>query len=467
MRTLLLFFVQGEIKMKIFGTCPRKIIRQQRDPAGNLVTEETSGLNYVMAAAESAGHEIIVDSIADSIEDLVEKIEKNNPDVIALSLDTCLVNVGKEIINKANAIKKRISIVGGSHFLSGKVESPFDYAVVGEGEKTFVEVLDALDKNKDCSGIKGISFSNRGQIVTTPRRKRISDLDSLPSPYRGTELTKNKAEGTLSYPPFDKQKGYVSFTASRGCNNSCSYCTNPTEWGSKVIHRSIENVVDEIKKVQERFGTNIACFNDLNFTFNQKWVVDFCNLVKEKGIQLNWYAMSNISTARNSEMLKLMKEAGCEKLLFGIESLADKERKFGTYKNIKDVLELTQEAGIMTHGFFMVGLPDDSYESVRETIPAICSLPLHSIRVSVYTPFPGTRNYGKFEITEPDLEKHDGATLVFNHPNLSNEQCQQLREEINQTFYSSSEYKARVRNFLRKNPMFKESFEIFLGGKNV
>lgn len=467
------------------GIYPRNVKDDDYDPSGNRgLNEEASGLNYVVAAAAQK-HKAVVPHYKPGIgiDNVVRKITDESPNVLLMSIDTLMLPNAQEIIKKVRKQTDSLTVIGGgSHFTNGQFEEGFDFIIRGEGELTLIELLDQLSLyEEDFSKINGLSYKIYGNSVINPPRARNRDLDSLPFPYRNDELADNKIPGSLLLPALENQRGLASITASRGCFYDCSFCPNEQLWGtgkSAVVYRSVDNVIKELKYLRKRFETNLVFFNDLNITSNKEWMNEFCDKKVEldKEGKVFWYGMSNISTARDQKMLKRMQEAGCSRLMFGVETIDPNqlqkvsggyEKKYQSLLRTREVLEMSQNAGIFNHGFLMIGLLEDTPESIRRTISQIRNLPLHSIRVSTNTPFVGTRDYVRYKITDDKLEHHDGAHLIFEHPNLTEQDNQQLRYEIYSGFYDSSEYRKRMQYFFRINPLAEKAFTSFVNSNIV
>lgn len=463
-------------KLSLVGIYPRNIDNAHYDPSGNSGFEvEASGLQYIVSAI-SKKHKVTIPYYKNGvgIGGLVKKIIFEEPDILLFSLDTYMLPTAQKIIQKVKEKKDVLVIGGGSHFVMGQIEDSFDYVIRGEGEQTIKELLESITSHtKKLEDINGLSYMQDGEVYKNPPRARNTDLDSLALPFRTKELAKNKSPGSLLLPALKNQKGFASITASRGCFYNCSFCTNESQWGRNVIYRTVDNVMYELEHLRDKYGTNIVFFNDLNITSNKKWLDELCEkkIEFDKEGKLYWYAMSNIATAQNQKMLNKMKKAGCTQLMFGIETINPVklqkesngyERKYQRLEKINKVLNMSQEAGILNHGLLMLGLVDDSNESIRKTIPQINNLNLHSIRISINTTFVGTKDYSNYIITDDNLKNHDTSHLVFSHNNLTEDECQKLQSELYGRFYGSIQYKNRMTQFLLKNPEAKQAFSSFI-----
>jgi radical SAM superfamily enzyme YgiQ (UPF0313 family) len=263
------------------------------------------------------------------------------------------------------------------------------------------------------------------------------------------------------------QRSYVTITASRGCKYSCSFCNASEIWGQGVIrHRTIDNVIKEIKHVKSEYNTNLIFFNDLNFTANALWVQHFCEKLIEQKVCVNWVCMSNICTAEDPDILRIMKKAGCVKIMWGVESVSPNSltdlRKPNTFPQTKRVLKASEEAGIINHGFYIIGTPSDDICNLKESLDVMASLPLHSIRIAIDTPIPGSVDYTILKTELPtEWSLYDTNRLIYSHRFLDNEQVKEMQDYLFYGFYSSKIYIARLSEFIAANPHLKSSYEQF------
>src|SRR3989338_5636743 len=260
-----------------------------------------------------------------SLDDFAKKIIATNPDIVGFS--TLTYNFSSNIF-VAEQIKKSnpaTTIIFGSEYISALPEeignyNCINYAVIGEGEETMSELVDFIaneSANSEREKIKGIAYKENGQVIITPRRSRNKSLDSLPFPKRTAELLAGNFIENMNL-PISEQKT-TQTTYSRGCPYQCSFCTAPSMWQSNITWRSPNNVVDEIKELQEKFGINTVLFSDLSFNVNPKKVEELCDAINQAGVEFYWQAMARIDRI-TPELLEKMHSAGCRKIAYGIET---------------------------------------------------------------------------------------------------------------------------------------------------
>lgn len=241
------------------------------------------------------------------------------------------------------------------------------------------------DADEPYASILGLAWRKGDDIIINPDRPFIPNLDDLPIPRH--ELL-----------PLDKQrmpmiKGPFTFiVTSRGCPAGCKYCIKHVSYQNSVRVRSAENVVEEIEYLNRLGIYNIHMYADL-FTVNRQHVMDICNLLIEKGIKINWTCNSRVDYV-DEELLAKMGEAGCWFISWGIESanemILKRARKGYKKEQAFKALQWSHNAGIKNWGYFIIGLPGETEESIQETIAYSKQLPLDIALFHIAAPYPGT-----------------------------------------------------------------------------
>jgi anaerobic magnesium-protoporphyrin IX monomethyl ester cyclase len=361
---------------------------------GRKIIEKTShanaGLAYLGAYALNRGHEVLaVDARYEGIgnNEVARRIFKNRPDVLGISMKTPDVKVSEEL---AAVAKKKLSdpkiIVGGAHVtaLQKRVlqECPyFDIGVVGEGEETFCEILDAFEQHRDdLSSIDGIVYRHNDGILETRRRDWIADLDELLSP---------------AWELFPKGTDKSLFT-SRGCPFRCIFCQRVM--GSHIRRMSPERVVAEMLRNIEKYDCRFFQIEDDVFGANKQWVLRTLDLMMAAGIhkRAKWAANSRVNYS-DLEVFTKMKQAGCVGLCFGIESgnqaILNTIRKDFTLKQASRAFQIAKKVGLDSVAFFIIGHPFETEDTIRDTINFACHLNPSGVCFGQMIPYPGTRIY--------------------------------------------------------------------------
>jgi anaerobic magnesium-protoporphyrin IX monomethyl ester cyclase len=290
-------------------------------------------------------------------------IEKFKPRAIGLSVKSTMLAQTKELIKFLKTEFPQIVIVaGGPHLsLDGRrfmEETLADIGVIGEGEYTVCEIYEYLQNKRSLDTIKGIIYRQNGQILETPRRDFITDLDSLPFPDYGNFSSVILNQGFIpSYP----------IITSRGCPYSCTFCCSPIVAGKRWRSRSPENVLDELKQAKEKYKIKRVNFMEDNFTLNIERAKEILKLmIKEKlDLVIDFLAGVRADTV-DEELLRLIKKARVQCISIGIES-ADPEVRRLVKKGVKledseRAIKKAVKAGINTQSFFIIGLPGSTYE---------------------------------------------------------------------------------------------------------
>ncbi len=440
---------------------------------------EPIGLCYVGAIAKNMGHDVrIIHQIYESNNDIVEKAKDISPDIIGFSsmtynYDNALI-LAKKIKNKIQYKgNKPFIIFGGIHPTASieiVKEKVIDFAVIGEGENTFSDLVDYIESGKTCyENLKGIAFFKKGEIIQTSPRPRLNreKLNSLPFPLRkGLPIREGVYRRFgLSYPAPSKQIR-ASISASRGCKFNCFFCTSPREWQQKWIHRNAENIVDEIEYLINEFGVNYIEIRDEDFTSEKSHVMSVCRKIKKRRIDISWYCQGRVSDV-DEEMLREMKSAGCFEIEYGIESgdpdTLNKIKKGITISQIKRAVIMAHEQDLSVHGLLIIGFPWETKKSIKNTEDIIRKLPFDRIRLAFCTPFKGTqleeeiKNYPELLISR-NSEDYTTDIPVIRSRELTAEFLGQWRRYMYKSFYFSSKYIKSCMDRIKKEPKLSDSY---------
>jgi anaerobic magnesium-protoporphyrin IX monomethyl ester cyclase len=367
------------------------------------------GLGYIASYLEKHGYEVsILDAYAKklSYEEIEGSIREMRPDIIGI---TCLSDQRAAWFRLIDVIRKADStikiVLGGAHpsLLTEQVLMHFrpDAVVLGEGEETMLELIEAWENKRDLDAVKGIAYMKDGKVIITLPRERIKALDDLPFPayhlvnqsdYQGWEFLK-MLYGMLG---MEKQPKYASVSTSRGCVGDCGYCSSPLIWKRRWTHRSAENIADEMEKLNKEYNVEFIIVTDDIFTINQTRVISLCEELRRRNLNLMWGFETAVQFV-SQELLHHAKKAGCCCILFGVESgsntvLSNISKKI----NEEDVLKafrMTKEAGILTGAFLMVGNPGESERSISETIHLLRKIEPDIILPQVTMITPSTKIY--------------------------------------------------------------------------
>ncbi|MFH1820973.1 MAG: radical SAM protein, partial [Methanobacteriota archaeon] len=286
------------------------------------------GLLYLGTVLQDDGHEVkIIDNarIRLPVENLAERVKKENPDIVGIS---ALTPTFKQAIKIAKAVKKKnpdVKLVFGNYHATFEYERLLkkhpivDCVVLGEGERTFSELIKATEKGGKMKDIKGIAFRHKNRVIRTPSGPFIQELDKLPFPDRLLLEQEYRSEivGVLG-----TGGKFTTLLSSRGCPYTCKYCACSAFSSRKTRFRSPENVVKEMEMLYSE-GYEEVGFVDDNLLLNRKRVMEICDLLKARKIKFNIWAEGRTDQA-SKEVLSKFSRAGCKTIYFGIESASQK-----------------------------------------------------------------------------------------------------------------------------------------------
>lgn len=327
------------------------------------------------------------------------------------------------------------------------VRGPFDVAVINEGDETLLELLE--DRPLEC--IPGIAFLKDGEPFLTPERPQVRALDPLPFPaWQLFDVPSyNRRSLVARRPPV------ADLESSRGCPAKCIYCTQ-TLFGEGFRARSPKRFVD---MVAHALGFGFKSFNlvDDSFTTDLKRSISVCEELIRRGIQVPWTLTNGIRVSHTSEeFFPIAARAGLSIVAFGLETgsqaLLNTVGKGATLDQGRRAVARARAAGITTVGYFMVGLPGETPETLQATLDFACELDLDFAKFSITVPLPGTQLFERWKEhvtpeTYHDFNIHKPSRSAFTNPDISWDQIEAFLKRAYRAFYFRREYLER--RFLR------------------
>jgi anaerobic magnesium-protoporphyrin IX monomethyl ester cyclase len=393
------------------------------------------GVYYIGALLKENDYDVEVlnwYNIHKTPEKIAEAFVEKKPDVIGFSILNANRWGGIEIAEIAKQINPDVKIVFGGvaatfmwkHFL--KHFPQIDFVVIGEGEYAFLKLVRLIEKGQHnkAKDIKGIAFRSNGRIIKTKGIEVVKDIDTLPVPAKYFE--------------------YQHMSYSRGCPWQCAFCGSPAFWGRKIRLHSPEYFVTQLELLYNK-GVTFFYVSDDNFTIKRDRVIDICRSILDRGLNITWVAISRVNYV-DEEMLYWMRKAGCTQISYGVESGSEKIRAL-LNKNIKtdeikNAFALTHKYGIIARAYFIYGSPEESWETIQQTIdlmheikPLICVFYILEI-------YPGTKlylDYQKNFHTTDDvwLERIEGICYFETDPNLSQESVLAFGKKLRTELYGN------------------------------
>lgn len=349
-------------------------------------------LMYSAASVEAAGCLCkLVDYPAEQRgwEEFEKDFKAFNPDVLMLSITTPSLHKDVEAARLAKVLKPNVlTVAKGAHFHILDVESlekypQLDCVIRGEYEITAAEI----GKGVPLDQILGLTWRDEtGQIRRNGDRPFIDNLDTIPFPAR--HLTNNRL-----YVRPDTMEAQTTIVTNRGCPHSCIYCLAPIVSGKKNRYRSTDNVIAEIEECVYKFGIRNFLFRSDLFTQNKKWVIELCQKIIDKNLDISWASNSRVDCI-NREMLDWMKKAGCWIIAFGVESgnpdILEKIKKKATVDQAREAVRLCREAGVKSSIYLLMGLPWDTPQTIDDNVKLAQEIRPDFVEVFYSYPFPGT-----------------------------------------------------------------------------
>jgi len=435
-----------------------------REPAG--ITQPL-GAGYIAAYLESRGlSAAILDNSIELLDGAAfrDRVAGLSPLAVGFTVCSSSHNTALRLAGLVKETDPSITVVmGGVHpsALPDKMleNKNVDIVVRGEGEETSYELITALKSGTGLSGVNGIVYREGTRRMETPPRKLIEDLDSLPFPAHHLM-------------PMDKyglpasrrltNKPAASLATSRGCPYKCRFCSHNSVFGGKVRLRSPQNVMAEIKRLAEQHGVGELLFWDDSFLLDKNRAVEICRLIRESGLDLTWSCSSRADHI-TPELAATLRGAGCRMILFGVESGSEKilssVNKGTRPGQIRNAVKACRDAGILSFCSFIIGTPDETEETIRETKEFVKALDPDFSIFCIFAPLPGSFFFdeflkaGRLDLNAIDWDQY--INLLSNRPPLmaagalSEARLVAIQKELFQAFYFRPSYIWRRLKLLR------------------
>jgi radical SAM superfamily enzyme YgiQ (UPF0313 family) len=374
-------------------------------------------------------------------------------DVVGITAMTPTIGAALNIARYLKQANRNLTIVmGGPHATLLPEETlnsshDIDIIVRGEADETIIELLRALEDKRPLNDIAGISFRLADKVVHTVDRTSIVDMDSLPFPaYHLLPWQRYRP-----HPPHGLAMPFAALVTSRGCPYHCAYCSKPV-FGSRFRAQSPGRVVEEMAYLKDRFGVKEVVFYDDSFTLDKKRVHAIAEKIIDTGLKLAWTCETRVNLV-DRELLRHMKQAGCYAVAYGIESASPEIiktlQKDITLEQVEEAVRDSREVGLQVIGYFMLGSPGETPETIQRTIDFAKKLKVDFAQFSVTTPFPGTELYDIYmrdRKENPAWESfvYAGAgnptTPVFESDKLSRDDLKMWTSQAYRRFYLRPSY---------------------------
>lgn len=379
--------------MKILFVVPKT--KSMFGGEGNIPDHPHVGIAYLAAILKKEKHqvELFDQGLEKDDQKLFAKVESFQPDIIGLTMFSYCYDQAYQLIVSLKKKAKIPLVIGGPHVAATKAgilrETRADYALVGEGESSFLVFLEELGKrNPDYSSVPSLIWREGGKIIENAPALLIKDLDKLPFPdYEAFDVSR--------YPCF--QTKTLPILTSRGCPYGCTYCSVKLSMGRGFRARTPENVLTEIELWYKKGFTNFD-INDDCFTLDIERAKKICELIIKRKIKIRFQLYNGIRVDRvDFELLKRLKKAGCTFIAYGCEAGNEKMLKIIgkgiTLDQVQKAVELTNKAGIKNAVNFIVGHSQESFKDALDSVRFASGLPTNFVNFYNLVPYPGTQAY--------------------------------------------------------------------------
>lgn len=353
----------------------------------------------------------------------------------------------KKVFDTVKKVKPSVITIGGGGLFTAEplvaAESTgVDFAVIGEGEITDVELLRALNAHQNVSNVKGIVYKTREGYRQSPPREQIMDLDSISFPcYDGFEmeefLRSQRTTDNLHHSFYSDYPRVIPMVMGRSCPYQCKFCFHPV--GNKYRMRSLDNFFAELDMLMEKYAPTCITILDELFSSNTKKVYEFCERIKP--YHLKWLVQMRVDII-NKELLDTMHDAGCISISYGLESFSpvvlNNMRKNITTEDMERALRLTYEAGIDIQGNFIFGDELEDEHTIYETLSFWFKHPEYGINLAMIATYPGSGYYQdlvKNKIIQDTKDFLEREEWVINLTKLSDETFKKYRLVLRLIFY--------------------------------
>ena len=401
----------------------------------------------------------IVDNI--TFEQLKKNISRFNPDLIVINTATASIYSDLNCAKIAKEVLPGIKTLAfGLHVTALPDEvfsiSPFlDYVIRGEPEFCLLELVREIKNGfSRISQIKGLSYRDDRKVTHNEKREFTEDLNMLPSPAWELIDTKNYLL-PLSDEPF------LLVTTSKGCPHSCLFCPAKPFYGNRIRLRDSKIVVDEMEHARKKFGVRQFLMWSESFTEHRDYVIRLCEEIRKRNLDISWACNSRVDKI-DSELLKLMRLAGCWMIGYGVESgdegILKSSGKSITIAQIENAIKLAKNENLEVAAHVIFGLPGETMKTGKKTIKWLTGLNIDFAQIYCAVPWPSSALYGiakeKGWLMTDNWELYEQNNYIMNIGSITSKQVKHLRRVAMLRFYSSP---ARVFKMAKKINSFKKA----------
>jgi anaerobic magnesium-protoporphyrin IX monomethyl ester cyclase len=433
-------------------------------------------LLYLAAWLRRAGHEAsYLECYGTTEEDWFGAIERLDPQVIGLNAVTCVWPKTREFIARIKARwPHKLVVLGGAHTNVAKAgvldQCPgLDVAVFGEGEVTLTELVERFESGtRDFSGIAGCAWrDDTGAVIKECKRPLLQDVDELPFPARDLMRMPERYNPRLNI--YNRPHNTVIFSG-RGCPLTCASCHLPAVGALQFRIRSPQNVFDEMAECEDRWGITDFGFYDHFGIFSSEpaGAVELCRMIIASGRRWTW-TVTFWSFDFTSELLALMKQAGCWRIDTVLISGVDKNLRTATMGSPLTVeqtragVHRIHDAGIEVAARFSLGIDGETVDEARRTIDYACELPLEWAFFTPVNPVFGSRLFRQLDKADRfvmDERNYNIFNVFYDPTGMSREDLKGLQKNAYKSFYGRPRFAARKLRHLKDPNALRRNFTL-------
>jgi radical SAM superfamily enzyme YgiQ (UPF0313 family) len=343
----------------------------------------TYGLLTIAAQAKRAGHDVSIHNASTFLwRDMVALIAGAEADIFGISAFTANRRGMGAVAALIRQHHPHAHITVGGPFITAlpletlRHFQDIDTAVIGEGEDTFMELLECIGSGRPTVGIPGTAWRNGEEVFLGPTRPRIKNLDTLAS-------------------PFDHFTSHIVMT-SRGCPSRCTFCGSFTTWGTKLRFHSVESCLDIFNKALARLSVPFIAIKDDTFTAQRRRAIAVCDAIIESKMNFLWSCDTRVDSL-DDELLFKMRMAGCQRISFGVESgspqILESIHKKTTPEMVLEITRAAQKYGMHIRFYMIIGNRGETPETIQQSIDLIKLARPSYFTFSYLSFYPGTEEW--------------------------------------------------------------------------
>lgn len=360
--------------------------------------------------------DIFIPGNEDNEDTFVTRLQKSRPDVVGISIFTLAFSAARKTAKLIKNFDKDIIVIGGGPHPSGdpagtlKSIEEIDFVFKGEAEIGLREFVRLFKEGKvpgdhdQLSRIPGLVWRQESSIISNDATF-VQDLESIGFPAYDLMPPDQFIGSTGS--GFMKSKHIGFICASRGCPRQCTFCAGHVVNGRRHRKRDPQQVVEEMKLLYGKYAVREIQFTDPDMSLDRVYLKTICEMMIDERVKLHWSCGAH-ATSIDEDLLRLMKKSGCYMVRVGVEAGSERISKLIKkgidFEQIEKVTKSIRRNGIHTHGFFMLGLPTETLEEMKETIELSRELDLDSASFSIFQPLPGSEIYEQHVKSNPQYQ---------------------------------------------------------------